>query len=169
MENNLENKIELKDRLIFFYKKHKVKILLIILILLISLITTVIFKINFEKKNKLISEKYITAGLYIASNEIEKSKQIFEEIILSKNKFYSILALNTILEKNLVTDKKKMLDYFEIVENVIENEEQLELLMFKKALYLIKNLEIEEGNKLINTLIKKNSKYNSLFEELLVK
>ena len=169
MENNLENKIELKDRLIFFYKKHKVKILLIILIFLISLITTVIFKINFEKKNKLISEKYITAGLYIASNEIEKSKQIFEEIILSKNKFYSILALNTILEKNLVTDKKKMLDYFEIVENVIENEEQLELLMFKKALYLIKNLEIEEGNKLINTLIKKNSKYNSLFEELLVK
>ena len=88
---------------------------------------------------------------------------------MSKNKFYSILALNTILEKNLVTDKKKMLDYFEIVENVIENEEQLELLMFKKALYLIKNLEIEEGNKLINTLIKKNSKYNSLFEELLVK
>ena len=169
MENNLENKIELKDRLIFFYKKHKVKILLIILIFLISLITTVIFKINFEKKNKLISEKYITAGLYIASNEIEKSKQIFEEIILSKNKFYSILALNTILEKNLVTDKKKMLGYFEIVENVIENEEQLELLMFKKALYLIKNLEIEEGNKLINTLIKKNSKYNSLFEELLVK
>ena len=169
MENNLENKIELKDRIIFFYKKHKVKILLIILIFLISLITTVIFKINFEKKNKLISEKYITAGLYIASNEIEKSKQIFEEIILSKNKFYSILALNTILEKNLVTDKKKMLGYFEIVENVIENEEQLELLMFKKALYLIKNSEIEEGNKLINTLIKKNSKYNSLFEELLVK
>ena len=169
MENNLENKIELKDRLIFFYKKHKVKILLIILILLISLITTVIFKINFEKKNKLISEKYITAGLYIASDEIEKSKQIFEEIILSKNKFYSILALNSILEKNLVTDKKKMLSYFEIVENVIENEEQLELLMFKKALYLIKNSEIEEGNKLINTLIKKNSKYNSLFEELLVK
>ena len=27
----------------------------------------------------------------------------------------SQLALNTILEKNLVTDKKKMLDYFEIV------------------------------------------------------
>lgn len=169
MENNIENKIELKDKINSFYKEYKVKIILLICIFFIFLIIIVALKINFEKKNKLISEKYITAGLYVASNEIEKSKQIFEEIILSKNKFYSILALNTILEKNLVTDKKKMLDYFEIVENVIENEEQLELLMFKKALYLIKNLEIEEGNKLINTLIKKNSKYNSLFEELLVK
>ena len=169
MENNIENKIELKDKINSFFKEHKVKIILLICIFFIFLIIIFALKINFEKKNKLISEKYITAGLYVASNEIEKSKQIFEEIILSKNKFYSILALNTILEKNLVTDKKKMLDYFEIVENVIENEEQLELLMFKKALYLIKNLEIEEGNKLINTLIKKNSKYNSLFEELLVK
>ena len=169
MENNIENKIELKDKINSFYKEYKVKIILLICIFFIFLIIIFALKINFEKKNKLISEKYITAGLYVASNEIEKSKQIFEEIILSKNKFYSILALNTILEKNLVTDKKKMLDYFEIVENVIENEEQLELLMFKKALYLIKNLEIEEGNKLINTLIKKNSKYNSLFEELLVK
>ena len=169
MENNIENKIELKDKINSFFKEYKVKIILLICIFFIFLIITVALKINFEKKNKLISEKYITAGLYVASNEIEKSKQIFEEIILSKNKFYSILALNTILEKNLVTDKKKMLSYFEIVENVIENEEQLELLMFKKALYLIKNLEIEEGNKLINTLIKKNSKYNSLFEELLVK
>ena len=169
MENNIENKIELKDKINSFFKEYKVKIILLICIFFIFLIITAALKINFEKKNKLISEKYITAGLYVASNEIEKSKQIFEEIILSKNKFYSILALNTILEKNLVTDKKKMLSYFEIVENVIENEEQLELLMFKKALYLIKNLEIEEGNKLINTLIKKNSKYNSLFEELLVK
>ena len=158
-----------KDKINSFYKEYKVKIILLICIFFIFLIIIFALKINFEKKNKLISEKYITAGLYVASNEIEKSKQIFEEIILSKNKFYSILALNTILEKNLVTDKKKMLGYFEIVENVIENEEQLELLMFKKALYLIKNSEIEEGNKLINTLIKKNSKYNSLFEELLVK
>ena len=169
MENNIENKIELKDKINSFYKEYKVKIILLICIFFIFLIIIFALKINFEKKNKLISEKYITAGLYVASNEIEKSKQIFEEIILSKNKFYSILALNSILEKNLVTDKKKMLSYFEIVENVIENEEQLELLMFKKALYLIKNSEIEEGNKLINTLIKKNSKYNSLFEELLVK
>ena len=169
MENNLENKIELKDKINSFYKEYKVKIILFICTLFIFSIVAVALKINYEKKNKLISEKFITAGLYVASNENEKSKKIFEKIILSKNKFYSILALNSILEKNLVSDKKKMLSYFEIVENVIENEEQLELLMFKKALYLIKNSEIDEGNKLINTLIKKDTKYKSLFKELLVK
>ena len=45
----------------------------------------------------------------------KKLKNIYEEIILSKNKFYSLLALNTILEKNLINDKKKYLDYFEII------------------------------------------------------
>ena len=30
----------------------------------------------------------------------DKSKEFYEEIIKSKNKFYSILALNTIIEKN---------------------------------------------------------------------
>ena len=169
MENNIENKIELKDKINSFFKEHKVKIILLICIFFIFLIITVALKINFEKKNKLISEKYITAGLYVASNEIEKSKQIFEEIILSKNKFYSVLALNSILEKNLITDKKKILNYFGIVEKVIENKDQLELIKFKKALYLIKNSETDKGNKLIKSLIEKDSKYKKLFEELLVK
>ena len=88
---------------------------------------------------------------------------------MSKNKFYSVLALNSILEKNLITDKKKILNYFGIVEKVIENKDQLELIKFKKALYLIKNSETDKGNKLIKSLIEKDSKYKKLFEELLVK
>ena len=169
MEQNIENKKNFTDKLNFFWRENKLKLLISLSAIFITLLFYIFWNINIDKKNSHISEKYIEAGLKLAQENNTASKQIFEEIILSKNKFYSILALNTILEKNLVTDKKKMLGYFEIVENVIENEEQLELLMFKKALYLIKNLEIEEGNKLINTLIKKNSKYNSLFEELLVK
>jgi hypothetical protein len=35
--------------------------------------------------------------LFIIKKEI--MQKIYEEIILSKNKFYSILALNTIIEK----------------------------------------------------------------------
>ena len=51
----------------------------------------------------MISEKYIQAGLYLASKDEKKSKDLYEEVILSNNKFYSILALNTILE-NLLED-----------------------------------------------------------------
>ena len=37
----------------------------------------------------------------------KKSKELLEEIILSKNKFYAPLSLNILIEKNLVEDKKR--------------------------------------------------------------
>ena len=43
---------------------------------------------------------------------MKNQKILFEEIILSKNKFYSILALNTILEKKLEKDKNKIIKIF---------------------------------------------------------
>ena len=60
-----------------------------------------------NKKNDLISEKYIKAGIFLSTNNNKESLQLFEDIILSKNNFYSILALNTILEKNLELNMKK--------------------------------------------------------------
>ena len=55
----------------------------------------------------MISEKYVKAGILLSNNKNEKAlKNYYEEIILSKNKFYSILALNTIIEKNYLMIKK---------------------------------------------------------------
>ena len=68
----------------------------------------------------------------------EKSKNLYEEIILSKNKFYSVLALNMILEKELEENQDKVLNYFKIVENLNISKEQKDLIKFKKALFLIK-------------------------------
>ena len=70
-------------------------------------------QINVKKKNSLIAEKYIQAGIYLANKKNADATLIFEEIIESKNKFYSILSLNTILEKKLLTDKKKNLINFQ--------------------------------------------------------
>ena len=49
----------------------------------------------------------------MSKNQNKEAKKYYENIILSKNKFYSLLALNTILEKNLIEDKKKNFNYFE--------------------------------------------------------
>ena len=116
-----------------------------------------------------MSEKFVKAGLYLSSNNREKSKDLYEEIILSKNKFYSILALNTILEKDLVTDKNKIFQYFKIVEELNKPQEQTDLVIFKKALYLIKISNIKEGNELLKKLIDENSKLKLLAEEILAK
>ena len=106
MEENIEKKQELKSRLIHFFDKNKFKFFILISLIVIAIFALSLFQINVKKKNSLIAEKYIQAGIYLANKKNADATLIFEEIIESKNKFYSILSLNTILEKKLLTDKK---------------------------------------------------------------
>ena len=71
MDQSLENKPEFKNRLINFYNLNKVKILIFLVILLLSISSTIFIKHNNNKKNILIAEKYIEAGLLIASEKRE--------------------------------------------------------------------------------------------------
>ena len=167
MEQNIDNKLEFKDRIFSFYKKNKLKIYLFIIILIIIFISVFFIKINEEKRNSLISEKYIQAGLYLASDKNEQAKNLYEEIILSKNKFYSILSLNTILEKELVSDKNKILNFFKIVEKVNISQNQKDLIIFKKALFLIKTGSIQAGKTILQNLIEKDSELKFLAEEII--
>lgn len=169
MDQNLNKEIELKDRLLQIFKNNKLKIFFTLIILIFSLFAYFLVEINSNKKNKLISEKYVRAGLYLASGDEINSKKILEEIILSKNNFYSILALNTIIEKNLISDKKKILDYFSIIENSNLTNEAEDIIILKKALYLIKETDIQKGKNLLEGLIDKNSHLKSIAEELLKK
>ena len=43
-------------------------------------------------------------------------KKFMKKLFISKNKFYSILALNTIIEKNLETNEEKNIKYFNIID-----------------------------------------------------
>jgi len=169
MEQNLDNNQNLKDKLFTFYKNNKKKLYISFLILIIVTIFLFYLTIKNEKQNILISERFVEAGIYLASNEKEKAKNIYEEIILSKNKFYSILALNTILEKELVLDKEKVLNYFKIIENTVSNKESRELTNLKKALYLIKVSDDKNGENLLKSLIENNSSFKSIAEEILAK
>ena len=118
-----------------------------------------------EKNNILIAEKYVQAVLNLAQKKESEAKNLLDEIILSENKFYSVLALNKIIEKNLINKNEKILEYFNILENLDFNEDELDLLKFKKALFLIKISKNLEGNNLLERLIKKDSKFKKLAEE----
>jgi predicted negative regulator of RcsB-dependent stress response len=169
MELNVDKKIEFKDKLNSFYSENKLKMYIAIIIVIFSIISVNVFNINKEKKNELIAEKYIQAGLLLSSKNQEKSKKIYEEIILSENNFYSILSLNTILEENLITDKNKILEYFSIVEKLTKSNDQLDLIFFKKALFLIEKKEITEGKAILEKIIGQESKYKFLAKEVLEK
>ena len=129
--------------------------------------TIIVLDIYNNKKNAIISEKFIQAGVYLKYDKKDKAKDLYEEIIFSKNEFYSVLSLNTIIEQNLIKDKKKILEYFKILEKSVSDNDRSDLLIFKKALYLIKSSEIEMGRKLLERLIKKDSSFKLLAKEVI--
>ena len=169
MEENIEKKQELKSRLIHFFDKNKFKFFILISLIVIAIFALSLFQINVKKKNSLIAEKYIQAGIFLANKKNADATIIFEEIIESKNKFYSILSLNTILEKKLLTDKKKILLLFKKIEKIKTTQEQRDLIKFKKALFLINNSEFEEGKKLLQEIVDTQSGLKFLAEEIISK
>ncbi len=163
-ENNVAEK---KSKLIFFVKENKIKILIIVSIIFLSIISLNLLKIHKLNKNDLISEKYIQAGIYLNLKNEKKSLEIYDEIIREKNKFYSVLSLNTVIEKKLVKDHKKIINYFEILEKINTSKEQKDLLMFKKALYLINANKLIKGKEILRKLIDSNSKLKIFAEEIM--
>ena len=155
MENEKEvNSIEKIEN---FLRKNK-NILLIILTLIIFVLIGVGYLNYYQKsKNEKVSEKFVQAGIYLSLNQEEKSKKIYKEIITSKNKFYSLLALNSIIDNDLEQNNQKVLELFNIVENTKIEKEKKNLVKLKKALYLIKISKDSEGKKLLNEIISDNS------------
>ena len=167
MDQNLESNKSFKNKAILFFNENKIKIIFLIFSLLTVIIFFLFLSINNEKKNNLIAEQYIQAGIHLSSGQRNKSIKIYENIILSKNQFYSILALNTILEKKLVSDEKKILDYFNVVEGLDIPTDRKDLILLKKSLYLMKNSQQEKAKKILKELVKKKSQFKNLANEIL--
>ena len=153
MEQNLDNKIDFKSRLINFYKDNKIKIQIFLFIILISFFSIMFLQVYNDKQNNLISEKFIKADIIYTKDDKNSAKKLYEDILRSKNSFYSTLALNEIIEKNLEKDDKKILEYFDKVESLQKNKERKDILKFKKALFLLKNLNTQDAKILLKELI----------------
>ena len=169
MSDSLENKIDLKDRIISYLKENNRKIILVIIFILLSIFSIISFNIYKLNKNELISEKFVQAKLLLQNENKSDANKVFEEIIFSKNKFYSILALNTILENDLIEDKNKIIEYFKFLEKMNIEKEQKDLISFKKALFLIKYLDKEKGYKILEEISNSESSIKFLAKEILDK
>ena len=169
MENNLDTHQRFKNQTTSFIKRNKKKLIYMLLILIISVFLILYFFYQNEKKNNLISEKFIQAGLYLSSDNVSDAKNIYDEIINSGNVFYSTLALNVLIEKNLEKNEKLILKYFKTIEDMSQSDDKRDLLVFKKALYLMKNSNTKEAELIFKDLINKNSKFKSLAEKIISK
>ena len=164
MEN--EKEINSIEKIENFLRKNK-NILLIILTLIIFVLIGVGYLNYYQKsKNEKVSEKFVQAGIYLSLNQQEKSKKIYKEIIISKNKFYSLLALNNIIDNDLEQNNEEILKLFNVVENIKIEKEQKNLVKLKKALYLINISKDNEGKKLLNEIISDNSIWKETASEI---
>ena len=169
MDQSLDNKPDFKLNLISFFKRNKLKILLFSTIAIVLSAVIFIFDEKQKKENIIISEKYVKAGLLLNENRKDEAITYYEEIIQSKNKFYSLLALNLILEKDLINDKAKIIQYFSKLEKMDYSSELSDLIQFKKALYLIKIKEVEKSQKIFERLIAKDSNLKLAVQEIINK
>ena len=116
MEQSLDKKPYLRETLTNFLNKNKRKFILFAILILITLTIFYISNENKKRKNNLIAEKYVKAGLLLSKNQNKEAKEYYENIILSNNEFYSLLSLNILLEKKLIKDDQKILNYFSQLE-----------------------------------------------------
>ncbi len=120
----------------FFYR-NKFKIISLICLIFISIITIIITTEYKGRKNIEISEKYNKAKILIDNNNSKEGLKILEEIIFKKNVFYSPSALNLIIDKNLISDKNKILSYYDqIISNTKLDPDIKDLFIFKKIIFI---------------------------------
>ena len=164
MEN--ETKINSAEKIENFVQKNKNILLIIFTLIIFALVGISYFNYYQKSKNEKVSEKFVQAGIYLSLNKQEESKKIYKEIVKSKNKFYSLLALNSIIDNDLEQNNEEVLELFNIVENTRIEKEQKNLVKLKKALYLIKISRDNEGEKLLNEIISDDSIWKETASEI---
>lgn len=167
MDQSVDKKPVLKKNLKNFFNHYKKKIFFVLILIMIIPLAVLIQNEKEDKKNLVISEKYVKAGVLLSNNKKAKAIKQYEEIILDKNNFYSLLALNVIIEKNLIQNENKILGYFKIIENLDYKKDKKDLIKYKKALFLFKSKKNQEGEEILKNLIKNDSNFKSAAEEFL--
>jgi len=145
-----------KTKLKKFYETNKILIFSTILILIIAIVSVIFYSETKEKKKILLSDKYLSAKIYLENGDRNKVKNILKTIIFANDSTYSTLSLFLILNENLIVDQRELSNLFD---HVLENnkfEKEIEnLIIFKKALFqsnFVSELELLEAVKqLVNT------------------
>jgi predicted negative regulator of RcsB-dependent stress response len=139
------------------FVKKNFKILIILIIAVLILLCSFFFYKNIQDRNNIkVAEEFTQASILVKQKKIKKSKLLLENIINKNHQFYSPLALYLLIDNNIETESTKIIIFFDkILKNNSIDEENLNLIKIKKAVYLInldeENLIVETLNPIINS------------------
>ena len=116
--------------------------------------------INFKEASKKVnlSEEFINAKVMLSQNKSNEAYKILKKIIQNKDNTYSVLSLYLVIDQDLEKDRKKVINYFnEVLSiNTLKNED-LDLLKFKKAIFISNESNEKELLDLLNPIINSDS------------
>ena len=145
----------------FFIQNKKILVLGIITILLLLI---GYFSLGeYKKKQKIkISDTYNSIIIDYSKNNKEKTAQNLIKLIKKNDPTYSPLSLYFLIDNNLINEKEKINDLFNVViEEISLDEEIKNLNIYKKALYNADNSDENDLLKILNPIIKSESVWKS--------
>jgi len=150
LNNSFQNKVA------FFFRKNFKKIIILTIFLILILFSFFIYK-DWQKKIEInLSEEYTQASILFKNKKNNESKELLENIINKKHKFYSPLALYFIIDNNLENERLKIISFFDTILSINSiDKENLNLIKIKKSIFLFsednEKLILETLNPVINS------------------
>ena len=151
-----------------FLKKNLKSLIALSALLVVTLFGYLIYN-DLQKKNEIIlSEKYTQATVQLKQKKKEESKLLLEGIIDEGHKFYSPLALYYIIDNNLENDPLKIINLFNKILKISSiDEENLNLIKIKKAIFLFSRNDEELIIKTLNPVVNSDSVWRDMAINLL--
>ena len=145
----------------FFIKNKKILISSAIILILI-LISFFSYKMYEDGHREWLADKYNIAVIEYENGNKSKAISSLKEIIEDKDKTYSLLALYFLIDNNLIDNKNKVNDLFDILIDETNLELEIKnLLHYKKALYNSDFIKENELLKILNPIINSESIWKS--------
>ncbi|MFL2879617.1 MAG: hypothetical protein EVA74_01355 [Candidatus Pelagibacterales bacterium] len=145
----------------FIIKNKKILVMSVSSIIIIILLLVFYSEIKFKNQIKL-GNKYNEIVLSYEKINNQNSEEELIDIIQKKDPTYSPLALNFIIDNEIVNDKIKVNELFDIIieKTNIENEIK-NLIIYKKALYNSDNINENDLINILNPILNSESVWKS--------
>ena len=145
----------------FIIKNKKILVTLVSSIIIIILLLVFYSEIKFKNQIKL-GNKYNEIVLSYEKKNNQNTEEELIDIIQKKDPTYSPLALNFIIDNEIVNDKIKVNKLFDIIIKKTDIENEIKnLIIYKKALYNSDNINENDLINILNPILNSESVWKS--------
>ena len=145
-----------------FFIENKKSLALTASSLIIIILGFYSFQIYKDDHREQLSDKYNTAVIDYSKGNESKAILAMEEVIENQDSTYSPLALYFLIDNNLIENKNKINDLFDIIINKTSLETEIKnLIIYKKALYNADTINENGLLDMLNPIINSESVWKS--------